>query len=35
MSNIICFFIGYILGGLVGCFIYSVIVIASRSGRDE
>lgn len=34
MSNIICFFIGYILGGLVGCFIYSVIVIASKSDKE-
>lgn len=34
MSNIICFFIGYILGGLVGCFIYSVIAIASKCDKE-
>lgn len=27
----IYFFIGYLLGGFVGCFIFAIIVIASRS----
>lgn len=31
MNAIITFFIGYILGGLVGTFITACIVIASRS----
>lgn len=31
---LIGFFIGYLLGGLVGTFIYSAIVIASRSDKE-
>ena len=29
------FFIGYFIGGIVGIFIYSAIIIASRSDKDE
>ena len=29
------FFIGYFIGAFVGIFIYSILVIASRSDKDE
>ena len=32
---VISFLIGYLLGGFVGCFIFAVIVIASRSDENE
>ena len=31
---IISFLIGYLLGGFVGCFIFAIIVIASRSDKE-